>query len=144
MQWLYVLRGTLVAYVFGVLLVAIPTLIDGGEAPGAIWLVAFFGLFALIPLQTVVFVIWGIFAKKQTLVTYRHAMGICAGVFFGLTFLSTLADGEFLVGLVMAVASPIVGAIFGGVFWVGAFGFRKEMQMGKEMQVRRRTPEGLR
>lgn len=138
MQWLYVLRGTLVAYVFGILLVAIPTLIEGRGAPGAIWLVAFFGLLALIPLQIFVFVVWGILAKKQALVTYRQAMGICAGVFFGLTFLSTLADGELAVGLMMAVASPSVGAIFGGVFWVGAFGFRKEMQMGKRM------PEGWR
>lgn len=144
MQWLYVLRGTLVAYVFGILLVAIPTLIEGGEAPGVIWIVAFFGLFALIPLQIIVFIVWGILAKKQALVTYRQAMGIGAGVYFGLTFLSSLADGDLGVGLVMAVASPILGAIFGGVFWVGAFGFRKEMPMGKEMPTRRRTPEGLR
>ena len=138
MQWLYVLRGTFAAYAFGVLLVAIGTLIEGGAAPGAIWLVAFFGLFALIPLQIIVFIFWGIMARNKALVTARQAMGICAGVFFGLSLLGALADGEFGVGVVVAVVSPLVGAIFGGVFWAGAFGFRREMQMG------RRMPEGAR
>lgn len=133
MQWLYVLRGTLVAYGFAVLLIAIATLIEGGQAPGAIGIVAFFGLFALIPMQVIVLIIWAGLVQKNAVVTVRHAMVICATVFFGLTILSALADGEVLAGLVFTAISPVVGAVLGAVFWIGAFGFKREMTMGKRM-----------
>lgn len=133
MQWLYVLRGTLVAYVFAILLVAIATLIEGGQALGAIAIVAFFGLFALISMQVLVFIIWGLLARSAAVVTVWQTTGICAVAFFGLTLLSAFADGDFLAGLVLTISSPLVGAIFGAVFWVGAFGFRRQMVMGKRM-----------
>lgn len=133
MQWLYVLRGTLVAYGFAILLVAIATLIEGGQAPGAIAVVAFFGLFALIPMQVLVLFIWGLLARSAAVVTLWQTAGICAAAFFGLTLLSAIAGGDFLAGLVLTISSHLVGAIFGAVFWVGAFGFRRQMVMGKRM-----------
>lgn len=133
MQWLYVLRGTLVAYGFALLLIAIPTLIEGGQAPGAIVIVAFFGLFALIPMQVIVLIIWAALARNNSVVTHWQAMIICATVFFGLTLLSALADGEVFAGMVLTAVSPLIGAIFGAVFWVGAFGFKRQMTMGKRM-----------
>lgn len=133
MQWLYVLRGTLVAYAFALLLIAIPTLIEGGQAPGAIVIVAFFGLFALIPMQVLVLIIWGILARNKAVVTPWQTAGICAAVFFGLTILGAFADGDILAGIVFTIASPLVGAVFGLAFWFGAFGFRRQMVMGKRM-----------
>lgn len=133
MQWLYILRGTLVAYGFVILLVAIATLIEGGEAPGAIVIVVFAGLFALIPAQIFALIIWGLLVRNHAVITVWQTAGFCAAMFFGLTFLGALADGEFLAGLILTVSSPLVGAIFGAVFWFGAFGFRRQMMMGKRM-----------
>lgn len=133
MQLLYVFRGCLLAYAFGVLGIGAGSMIVEGDGPEIIWIIALFGLFVLIPFLIVTAIIWAVLAGLEKTVTRRLAAAICAGVFFCFAVLLGYADGGLLGLLAGAVIAPMVGAVFGLVFWIGAFGLRAEMKMAKQM-----------
>ncbi|GAB5446667.1 hypothetical protein [Gymnodinialimonas sp.] len=133
MQILYVLRGCLLAYGFGVAVMMLATMIIDGRGTDALGLTAMIGLVLLIPFLVIVVVIWAVLARLAKTVTITQAAAICAAVFFVLAFLLGLSGNGVPGLLIDAVAYPFAGAIFGTIFWVGAFGLRREMTMGTRM-----------
>lgn len=133
MQLLYVFRGCLLAYAFGVVVMALATMFIDGRGPEAWGIIALFGAFLLVPFLFIVSVIWMVLAGMEKTVTALQAAAICAAVFFCLAVLLGVADGGLPGLLISAIAAPFVGAVFGAIFWIGAFGFRRDMAMGKRM-----------
>ena len=133
MQALYILRGCLAAYAAGVIVISAGSMVVEGGDVGTFGVIAIFGLFALVPVLIIAFVIWAILAARRARILMWQAMALCAATFFGLSALAALAGGEILAILAVSGASPLVGAAFGAVFWLGAFGARREMVMGTRM-----------
>lgn len=133
MQLLYIFRGCLLAYAFGVFAVSIGNMVAEGPSFESFGIIALFGTIVLLPFLFVVVVIWAILAGLEKTVSRWQAAAMCAGVFFFAAFLLGLAGGGLLGLLAGAVIMPVVGAVFGLIFWVGAFGFRREMPMGTRM-----------
>ncbi|OAN84504.1 hypothetical protein A8B78_06500 [Jannaschia sp. EhC01] len=133
MQALYIFRGCLAAYAAGVIVITLAMMGTEGDGPEAFGFVALFGLFALVPMLIITFVIWGVLVANSARVKAWQAVALCAAVFFSLSVLAGVADGELLALFAISLTSPLVGAAFGAAFWVGAFGFRKEMTMAKRM-----------
>lgn len=133
MQWLYIFRGCLVAYAAGVVVITIGSMIVDGDGLETFGIIAIFGLFALVPMLIIAFIIWGIMVATSAHVRAWQAMALCAGVFFSISTLLALFDGELLAIFAVSLASPLAGGAFGAAFWWGAFGFRREMAMAKRM-----------
>lgn len=133
MQFLKVLRGCLAAYAAGVIVIFAGMLIFGGAGIEVLLAIAVFGLFALVPFVVIALVMWSAMAQAQTQVQAVHATAICAGVFFFFAAVGALIDGELPAVLVIVMFSPLVGAAFGAVFWIGAFGFKPSITMGWRM-----------
>lgn len=130
MQWLCILRGCLAAYVFGVIVMALGSVIVDQSGLEPVGVIALFGAFLLILLSIVAVVIWAVLAGLGKVVTIGQTIAICAGVFFFIGFLLGIADGSLLAIVASLLVAPLIGCVFGAVFWVGAFGRRREMQMG--------------
>lgn len=130
MQVFYILRGCFTAYACAVLIIGGSTMIFSGGGFGVLGVTAIFGLFGMIPFTVIALVLWSALAQAEKRIRALHAIAICTAVFFGFSILAGLMTGEFLEGIVVVLLSPLLGAAFGIAFWVGAFGFRREMTMG--------------
>ena len=130
-QWLYILRGCVVAYLVGVLIFTVVATIDGPANAGeSFGLALIFGGLLAIPFAILALIIWAVLASLRKRVTLLHASAICAGLLLcGATVLG-YADGGLPGLLIAAVVAPLIGGIFGAVFWVGAFGLHREVQFG--------------
>jgi hypothetical protein len=133
MQWLYILRGRFVAYGVAVVVIGGITSIAPGNDASLIAIVAIFGLFAMIPFMMIAFVIWLMLAANRVHVRAWQAVAICSGAFFVMGVFGAIADADGWTSVLVALGTPILGAALGAVFWVGAFGFRRKMQMGTRM-----------
>ena len=130
-QWLQVLRGCFAAYGAGVLVIGgYNALSSGGLAVTGF--VALFGLLVMIPFSIVALVIWAVLAGRNQRVSMFGGITICAGVFavFGMIF-STL-EGSFTTILFAVAGSLLIGAAFGAAFWLGAFGFERQVVLKRD------------
>ena len=136
MQILYILRGCFFAYFVAATLFGIIAAFDGPVEPtGAVVLSYVFGLVAALPFALAAFVIWGILAWRGVTATPKKTALICAGVFFLVGLALAITEGEPLVILISFVAAPLLGAGLGLAFWFGAFGWSREMPMGRDMPM---------
>ncbi len=129
-QWIYVLRGCVVAYLAGVIVFTIIATLDGPASAGESFALSLiFGGLLAIPFAIVALLIWAVLARMRKRVSVLQAAAICAGVFFCVGGVLGFADGGILTLLSALVITPLLGGLFGSVFWFGAFGRQREVQL---------------
>lgn len=131
MQWLNVLRGCFAAYFAGVVVIGGVNAFISDQGADSIGAVAIFGLMAMIPFTVIALIIWAVLAGMQRRVSAVKAVLICGAVFAAIGLLLAIADGPILFSLVAPAGAFLTGCGFGTAFWLGAFGFAREVQMGR-------------
>lgn len=130
MQFIEVLRGCFVAYLGAVLVTGCGMAIDGifSEMPVVpiayfFVMIALYGVLIAAVAAVPVFILWLIFAARRLAIPY-WAAPLFGGVEFGLAF------GAMNPTAVSVSIGTVCGSLLGLVFWVGAFGWQRRVQMG--------------
>ncbi|MEQ8294352.1 MAG: hypothetical protein RIA08_19310 [Roseovarius sp.] len=129
MQIVPVLKGCLAAYAVGVLFNWGGQLLSDAQRSARrldpwndLWFSAIFGAILALPVTVLVLLLWFFLARRSSTVTYRDALASgAAGT--GLVF---WAVGNPLPWLLVGLA---LGAVFGAVFWLTAFGRRRQVTL---------------
>ncbi len=128
-QWLYVLRGCVFTYLIASLGFGVIALFDGPVQGAEVFGIALiFGGIIALPFAIAALIIWSVLAGMRKRVSVLQAVAISAGVFFLPGVFLALAEGGLYAVLSAVILMPVLGAAFGALFWVGAFGLQREVQ----------------
>ncbi|MEQ8876989.1 MAG: hypothetical protein RIC49_11335 [Phycisphaerales bacterium] len=129
MQIFSVLKGCLAAYLVGVLFNWTGQLLSSAQGSGqgmdmwdSLWFAAIFGAILALPVTVAVLGLWYVLARRSATVSYRDALITGAGG----TLLVFSAVGNPIPWLIVGM---LLGASFGAVFWLTAFGRRRQVTL---------------
>lgn len=126
-----ILRGCFTAYAVLALVFGVLAVLDGPIGPEVILIVFAVGLVAALPFAVFAVVLWGVLVALGVHLRWWHCLAVGALVFGLSGFALAFMEGERAVIWMAIAAGPLLGAIAGGLFWIGAFGRARSVQMGQ-------------